>query len=631
MATPIPNTQRAAVEKDYNEAEDLITVNGIDSTKCANEDVTFEDKGEVKWTGLESDAYGMLKSLNKEIPPVENESITRCNSGSETSTSSTPPSQGRYLYLPKQRSVVPSFPSPGPLLGNTPLVDSYPNSHQRKKDIEVVFEDYEEHNRRRGSNTKKRRLDSDISSRGTSSTTSSPDTRPLSTTPILGTINTSTGTLRSLEELSMCPMRPNSLQMFGGEVQILDGAGETKTMRIEPSSRGNKTSTPSGTTTGIDTMPTLKETPEKEKVAKKVPKLSVDTTNESSTEKKNQEDGTVITKFRRPTSLPLKPGTFVPKKTNSNGLMSMGMVLSLVSPETPRPKKSYGQLYLNGHAYTYLGLKCSTRAFYCTLNRPQPMYVLQSPEHATLSMYSNWKTCLEADPNPFGLEPGHAMCLYDSRHRPAQYSVAKPHEKQPMILTHSSYWLDKHKLHRNREAEKDFAEVHGGVADQGTKTNGQEWGLPISLSPSCTAQPTVHGLITPDASGCVACPFILVSESRPCASAVLEPLALGSGLFESESGSLRCYHAREHRLGFIYVQLCNRINQGGRIRVLNKDLCDNILSDFFLQPLHNDLTYRAAPQVWCVNPYYRHQHPVKTGADTLSPTALKGSTRGVGR
>nr|CAD7427772.1 unnamed protein product [Timema monikensis] len=821
--------------------------------------------------------------------------------------------------LPKQRSVVPSFPSPGPLLGNTPLVDSYPNSHQRKKDIEVVFEDYEEHNRRRGSNTKKRRLDSDISSRGTSSTTSSPDTRPLSTTPILGTLNTSTGTLRSLEELSMCPMRPNSLQMFGGEVQIIDGAGETKTMRIEPSSRGNKTSTPSGTTSGlilntqnhlnacssivssrgsdenkrgdiisrnvsphivtmarsglnsggtivqvaqkttlvnsatganvksskasgsmsvspisprerslssplkstqqnsnggvilnasispssfssastllasttemiskiypdktkllvpiipnitapnfipnitapnlavpgipvpnighghhlpfvpyssilpdgtmmnplsnitaynpltlqahstifqntphilhslnenspqkvkdkrsmsmhtnipqenvlppytggvvtifhggkpipyvpgmpgpqslssnidlpftlrkelspkpldlasptkdiyqaskltdnhlklskspyhvkntkvqaqqkyvplssnavtsenipttlstcidkddsslilyskcdetsspkpssdlskvlnlkttsvttpsdkitsaisslnslsdkspkynednlkldtnislsntkktskcvkgIDTMPTLKETPEKEKVAKKVPKLSVDTTNESSTEKKNQEDGTVITKFRRPTSLPLKPGTFVPKKTNSNGLMSMGMVLSLVSPETPRPKKSYGQLYLNGHAYTYLGLKCSTRAFYCTLNRPQPMYVLQSPEHATLSMYSNWKTCLEADPNPFGLEPGHAMCLYDSRHRPAQYSVAKPHEKQPMILTHSSYWLDKHKLHRNKEAEMAFAEAHGGVADQGTKTNGQE-------------------------------------------------------------------------------------------------------------------------------------------------------------
>lgn len=47
------------------------------------------------------------------------------------------------------------------------------------------------------------------------------------------------GTLRSLEELSKFP-RPNSLQMFGGEVRILDNTGETKTMRIEP----RKTSSP---------------------------------------------------------------------------------------------------------------------------------------------------------------------------------------------------------------------------------------------------------------------------------------------------------------------------------------------------------------------------------------------------
>lgn len=41
------------------------------------------------------------------------------------------------------------------------------------------------------------------------------------------------GTLRSLEELSKYP-RPNSLQMFGGEVRILDNTGKAKTMRIEP-------------------------------------------------------------------------------------------------------------------------------------------------------------------------------------------------------------------------------------------------------------------------------------------------------------------------------------------------------------------------------------------------------------
>lgn len=49
------------------------------------------------------------------------------------------------------------------------------------------------------------------------------------------------GTLRSLEELSKFP-RPNSLQMFGGEVRILDNTGETKTMRIEPRQTSSPTS-----------------------------------------------------------------------------------------------------------------------------------------------------------------------------------------------------------------------------------------------------------------------------------------------------------------------------------------------------------------------------------------------------
>lgn len=92
-------------------------------------------------------------------------------------------------------------------------------------------------------------------------------------------------------------------------------------------------------------------------------------------------------RFLRPTSLPLKPGTYTPKRQ----LSVANNVLSLVSPETPRPRKSYGQLYLNGHAYTYLGLKCSTRMFFCTLNKPQPIYVPLSPEHNKVSMYSNWK------------------------------------------------------------------------------------------------------------------------------------------------------------------------------------------------------------------------------------------------
>ncbi|XP_043262762.1 uncharacterized protein LOC122403346 isoform X1 [Colletes gigas] len=129
-------------------------------------------------------------------------------------------------------------------------------------------------------------------------------------------------------------------------------------------------------------------------------------------------------KFLRPTSLPLKPGTFTPKK--HHGITPTANTLPLISPETPRPKKSYGQLYLNGHAYTYLGLKCSTRVFYCTLNRPQPMYVTQ--QHG-LSMYSNWKICKEAPPDV-------DMAHYDSRHRPLNYTTAS--KKQEDVLTHSS-------------------------------------------------------------------------------------------------------------------------------------------------------------------------------------------------
>lgn len=119
-------------------------------------------------------------------------------------------------------------------------------------------------------------------------------------------------------------------------------------------------------------------------------------------------------KFLRPCSLPLKPGTFTPKK--HHGITPTANTLPLISPETPRPSKHCVQLYLNGHAYTYLGLKCSTKTFYCTVNRPQPVYAVFAgrPE---LSMYSNWQTCAENNPHPLGFSPKEVMSLYDSRQR----------------------------------------------------------------------------------------------------------------------------------------------------------------------------------------------------------------------
>ncbi|CAK1602177.1 unnamed protein product [Parnassius mnemosyne] len=138
-------------------------------------------------------------------------------------------------------------------------------------------------------------------------------------------------------------------------------------------------------------------------------------------------------KFLRPSTLPLKPGTFTPKR--HHGITPNANTMPLVSPETPRPAKAYGQLYLNGNAYTYLGLKCSTKVFYCTINRPQPTYV---PNQHFLSMYSNWQLLSELTPDPLGLSASSAMSLYDSRHRPQNVTVAVI--KQDLILTHSSQW-----------------------------------------------------------------------------------------------------------------------------------------------------------------------------------------------
>lgn len=138
-------------------------------------------------------------------------------------------------------------------------------------------------------------------------------------------------------------------------------------------------------------------------------------------------------KFLRPTTLPLKPGTFTPKR--HHGITPNANTMPLVSPETPRPAKAYGQLYLNGNAYTYLGLKCSTKVFYCTINRPQPTYV---PNQHFLSMYSNWQLLSELTPDPLGLSASSAMSLYDSRHRPQNVTVSMI--KQDLLLTHSSQW-----------------------------------------------------------------------------------------------------------------------------------------------------------------------------------------------
>lgn len=96
--------------------------------------------------------------------------------------------------------ITPSHPSPGPLLGSTPLVDSYCTKSPHTSEFTSLV-------------LKKKRYDA--------------------VSPEVPRVVSAT-TLRSLEELSKCPMRSN-LQMFGGEVKILDSPrGESTTLRIDP-------------------------------------------------------------------------------------------------------------------------------------------------------------------------------------------------------------------------------------------------------------------------------------------------------------------------------------------------------------------------------------------------------------
>ncbi|XP_042230982.1 uncharacterized protein LOC121872325 isoform X3 [Homarus americanus] len=148
---------------------------------------------------------------------------------------------------------------------------------------------------------------------------------------------------------------------------------------------------------------------------------------------------------KRPDFLALKPQQFMPKSS----LALIGT--TLVSPDTPRPKKSCVQMLLNGSAYTYLGHKVSTKSYFCCIYRQQPMYVPQSTD-PKLSMYSNWQIRKPAEDNPFKLTPYQGMGLYESRKYDRAYTIAKPKELN-LIQTHSSYWTFKEEKEKNKEKE----------------------------------------------------------------------------------------------------------------------------------------------------------------------------------
>ena len=166
-------------------------------------------------------------------------------------------------------------------------------------------------------------------------------------------------------------------------------------------------------------------------------------------------------KFRRPDSLPLTPGSFKTKKH----VMLVSGTNTLVSPDTPRPRKSYMLQYQNGTAYTTLGLKCSTKEYFTTIFKQQPMYVAHKQG---ISMYSNWKMVTK-DSHPSGLSPSQSLNAYCSTSHSASHGLfttagtnPKLSKSDSMVVSHSSKWK------ALKESAKKGLKAGGG-ADEGSK------------------------------------------------------------------------------------------------------------------------------------------------------------------
>ncbi len=146
------------------------------------------------------------------------------------------------------------------------------------------------------------------------------------------------------------------------------------------------------------------------------------------------------------TTAAVRPRTLA-LRTNASCLISS----TLISPDTPRPDKTCVQLYINGHAYTNIALKVTTRPTFCCIYRAQPMFITQEANPG-LSMYSNYETIpLPAD-DIFNLAtPRVVMGLYDSRnkHRSDSMLIVSA-GKSDLNSTHSSYWQ-----FRKSDEEKD--------------------------------------------------------------------------------------------------------------------------------------------------------------------------------
>ena len=169
------------------------------------------------------------------------------------------------------------------------------------------------------------------------------------------------------------------------------------------------------------------------------------------------KDNDILKRFIPKTSSAIRP-TSLSLKVSSGSLISS----TLISPDTPRSKKNCVQLYINGHAYTNIGLKVTTRPTFCCIYRAQPMFVFQETSPG-LSMYCNWKAAPLPQDDILNLIPPQLVISkyhYDLKKRTSSYFTTNAW-KCELNSTHSSYWTfrfndeDKEKLKESIEMLRD--------------------------------------------------------------------------------------------------------------------------------------------------------------------------------
>ena len=170
---------------------------------------------------------------------------------------------------------------------------------------------------------------------------------------------------------------------------------------------------------------------------------------------------------------------------------------SLPSTETyPIPEDLHDKAaivyLLTGHTYPMLVSDPSTT--FCSLLKPQPMYVEHT--NSKISMYSNWRTAQPAK-LPLDLEIREFLGLQQTRRKVMEDSVTVSAGREQPHLTESSYWKERHGEEEREEKvtvqedevtaeEQEVIVIDGDMLDQAQKVTATS--VPNILRASRTLQ-----------------------------------------------------------------------------------------------------------------------------------------------